>query len=113
MKFAMIPINRRLGEDGTRIVRRILISYTRKVKGVYKGCEVIAKDPYFSDPSSSHQYMFNEEGFQLIRDCYGFDTSVFVPYQYDAGRLLESAIEFQADTVEEATEQFNNRDEAH
>lgn len=114
MKFAMIPINRRY-TDGKRIVRRILISYTRKIKGgFYKGTKVVETDPYFKNPESSQQYVFEDTCFYLVKDKYEDfiqDTLLNVkrPYQYDAGKLFETAIEFEAKDLQEAIERFNNR----
>lgn len=115
MKFAMIPINRRYNGD-KRIVRRILISYDKKVRGVYKGTKVIELDPYFKNPESSQQYVFESDCFYLVKDKYEDfiqDTLLNIkrPYEYDAGRLIEKAIEFEADTEEDAKDVFNHREE--
>ena len=117
MKYAMIPINRRYIAD-KRIVRRILISYDKKVKGVYKGTRVVELDPYFKNPESSQQYVFESDYFYLVKD--GHDDPIqrsllntTRPYEYDAGRLYEKAIEFKADSDEKAIKIFNEREELH
>ena len=118
MNYAMIPINRRYDEKGNRIVRRVLISFNYIEWGQYKGTKLIAKDPYFNNPNSSQQYVFEDTEFWLIKDGYSDDIqstllNVKRPYEWDAHRLVEKAIEFIADSDEEAIEIFNNREELH
>ena len=123
MKFAMIPINRRYNDKNERVIRRVLISYTRKVKGVYKGTKLVDKDPYFNDPNSSQQYVFTDDYFYLISNAYDDDSFANAlqnalieekrPYEYDAGKLIETAVEFTAKDLQEAMEMFHNRVEVH
>ena len=117
MKYAMIPINRRYNDNDERIVRRVLIGYNHKYAGKYIGCHVVEKDPYFKDKNSSHQYIFENDGFTLVSDAYdGNNNPIFGkkrPYQYDEGLLYETAVEFVAKDDQEATEMFNNRIELH
>ena len=119
MKFAMIPINRRLGENGTRIVRRVLISYQSKTRnGHYKRTKLIEKDPYFKNPNSSQQYVFKDTYFVHLTDSYNNEEQKLVMnnkryYMYDEGLLIENAEEFTAETLDQAIELFNNRKEIH
>ena len=120
MKYVMIPINRRYDDNNKRIVRRVLISYTKKVDGQYKGTKLIEKDPYFYDPKSSQKYIFKDDGFTLISNAYSGSSILDVfqdslidllrPYEFDAGRLIETAYEFMADSEEEAIKIFTERD---
>ena len=117
MKYAMIPINRRYSDNNERIVRRVLISYIEKVDGVYQGTKLIEVDPYFKDPNSSQKYEFTDNEFWLISNAYvdSFTQNSLLnqkrKYEYDAGRLIETAIEFEASTNEEAISKFNSRKE--
>lgn len=118
MKFAMIPINRRYNDKNERVVRRILISYTSKRQGIYKGTKLIDKDPYFNDPKSSQKYIFEDNCFYLVSDGYsdpvqGTLLKIKRNYEFDAGLLYETAIEFQAADLQEAVEMFRNRVEVH
>lgn len=118
MKYAMIPINRRYNDKNERVVRRILISYKTKNKnGIYEKCSVIAKDPYFLDKNSSHQYQFDNDSFYLIKDIYegkeNFLLGVRRPYQFNEGYLAETAIEFTSRNILEAIKRFNDREEIH
>ena len=113
-KYAMVPINRRYDNEGNRIVRRILISYKKRVEGIYKGTKVLELDPYFKDENSSQQYVFENKCFYLVKDHYNDpiqDTLLLVkrPYEYDAGRLTEKSIEFKAESDDEAIKLFNER----
>ena len=117
MKFAMIPINRRYNGE-QRVIRRVLISYNKKVRGVYKGTKIIELDPYFKNPDSSQQYVFEDDCFYLVKDGYdNFIQSSLLqvkrPYEYDAGKLVDVAIEFTASDLQQAIEMFNNRTEVH
>lgn len=114
--YAMIPINRRIADDGRRIVRRVLISFNYIEEGVYKATKLIAKDPYFENPNSSQQYVFTDTEFWLVKDGYSNEIqstliNVKRPYEWDAGRLIEKAIEFCAESDEEAIKQFRERGE--
>jgi len=112
MKYAMIPINRRYDENNNRIVRRVLISYkTKDEYGVYIGSKIIEKDPYFKDKNSSHQYLFENDGFRLIHDAYGDDYRLGEkrPYEYSAGELIETSFEFEATNKKEAIKIFTTR----
>lgn len=114
MNYAMIPINRRYNDNDERVVRRVLISYKKCTDGIYQGTKIIEKDPYFYDKNASHQYLFTDTSYSCISDAYGWDAeNVEHPYEYDAGRLYEKAIEFEADSDEEAIKMFNNRSEIH
>ena len=118
MKYAMIPINRKYDSRWNRLVRRILISYTKKVDGVYTGCKVIAKDPYFDNPNSSQQYVFEDNQFYLIKDAYEDVIqqdliNVKRNYEYDSGLLSDTAIEFNSSSDALAIKKFNNRKEKH
>lgn len=117
--YAMIPINRRIGFDGERIVRRVLISYLTKVDGVYKNSKIIEKDDYFKNPNASQQYEFYDDGFKLISNGYsrtildGIQNSLLEklrPYEFDAGLLFETAIEFREENDELAIYKFQNRE---
>lgn len=115
MKYALIPINRRIAEDGTRIVRRVLISYKRKTKkGIYKGTKLIEVDPYFNNPKSSQQYVFTDKYFYLVSNAYWDNAlqnslkDIRRPYKYDAGLLKEKAIEFEAPSNFHAIKMFNS-----
>lgn len=113
MNYAMIPINRRYTEDWKRIVRRVLISYDSKTEdGLYKKCKIIETDPYFKDKKASHQYKFCSKGFKCVEDRYGGmdENSEYIPFQYDARRLYETAYEFEAIDDKEAIKVFKERD---
>ncbi len=116
LNYAMIPINRRISIDGKRIVRRVLISFNYIEWGQYKGTKLIAKDPYFENPNSSQQYVFTDTEFYLVKD--GYDNPIQSSlinkkrhYEFDAGKLEETAIEFCANSDEEAINIFNNRED--
>ena len=111
-KYSMIPINRRYDNEGKRIVRRVLISYTKKdSNGVYLHSKIIEKDPYFKDINSSHQYLFEDDGFRLVHDDYGDNYLLEQkrPYEYSAGDLFEKSYEFTAENDEQAIKLFNER----
>lgn len=114
MKYAMIPINRRYTDDWKRIVRRVLISYDSMQNGLYKGTRLVAKDPYFSNPKSSQEYVFTDTDFWLVKDGYNDIIqsrllNVKRPYQYSSPLLIETAIEFMANDDTEAIEKFMER----
>ena len=68
--YSMVVINRKYDENDKLLLRRVLISYTKKNKlkdrVVYKGTKIIEVDDYFLNQSSSHQYIFTDEGYNLI-----------------------------------------------
>lgn len=119
MRYAMIPINRRYNDDGRRVVRRVLISYKYKtLNGEYKDTKIIEKDPYFKDPNSSQQYVFENNYFIHTEDRYNLGDQKCLlntkrSYMFNEGLLDNNAIEFTAKTEEEAIEKFNNREELH
>lgn len=110
-KYAMVPINRRY-ENGKRIVRRVLISYSRKANGVYQKVKLLAKHPYFDNPMSSQQYVFTDKYFYLVSDAYNDSQqqsllNVKRKYEYNPGLLLDVAIEFEARSDSEAIKIFH------
>ena len=119
MKYAMIPVNRRYDSKDNRLVRRVLVSYKYKLKnGKYMKTKVIDLDPYFKDPKSSHKYEFKDNYFTLVSNIYeGALQQCLVNqkrlYMYNAGYLVEKAIEFEAGSNEEAIKLFMTRAEAH
>ena len=100
-KYALVPINRKILDDGTLEVRRVLISYKRKHKGIYRGTRIIDVDEYFTDKNSSQQYTFKNRYYVLINNSY---TDNFIQnsllgvkrhYRYD---LPIPSLEFEAET---------------
>ena len=121
MKFAMIPINRKYDENNNLLVRRVLISYTKKYKKrlcgesitYFTGTKIVETDNYFKE-SHSHTYKFEDKGYTLL-DCQNelkemYPESLYKLRLYHAGSLVD-AILFKAKSNEEAIEIFNNRKE--
>lgn len=125
MNFVMIPINTRLDDNDKLLVRRVLISYTRKmpkevdgVKVIYfAGSKFIAADEYFLDKTKSHQYLFEDDGYTLksanneMAEQYLIKPGIFDKRKYHTyeHESVPGGIFFKADTVEEAIKQFNDR----
>lgn len=108
-KYAIIPINRRIKDDGSRDVRCVLISYKKSKRGVYVNTRLVEKDDYFKNREASHVYSFDDDGFVLVRDRYGDNWLLNQkrPYKVHEGNLIESSIEFKAKNDEDAIKTFN------
>ena len=116
INYAMIPINRKYDKEDKRHVRRILISYREKFNNEYLDVKVVDKDPYFKDPNSSHQYVFEEEGYKMIKNSYinNGDNHLIDelrPYLHIRDDFYDISIEFKAKSDDEAIKIFNERDE--
>lgn len=124
MKYAMIPINGKEDGHGNPIIRRVLVSYTStRTEGdqvFYEGTKIIDKDPYFSQKRSC-TYTFKDSGYTL--DSIENPNVAFAiisgiidkerQYHYNISSdiLKPPAIEFEADTVEQAKQKFHDRKE--
>lgn len=123
-KYAMVPINGKEDEHGNPIIRRVLITYESSVQKngliIYKRTKFIDKDPYFDKPSRTTSYIFKDTYYTLdwIENLNSFLagglTGVkrrYHSYINSPDILKPSAIEFEAETVQEAKEKFHNRKE--
>ena len=114
MKYTMVAINHKKSEDGKPIVRRVLLEYkTRNLDAnnfyySYSGIRLVEKDPYFYDENSSHQYEFTDSTFKLTTNLY--DGELLEPRPYHYLKYLP-AIEFEADSDEQAIQIFNTKEE--
>lgn len=122
MRYAMIPINRKYDRQGNLVVRRVLVSYESKsiLNGIayYDNTRFIEKDPYFYNTHSSHQYTFDDEEYSLDSvdgesfECYTFKPEIFQRRKYHIiNEFCIDAIEFEAESDEEAIKRFNERNE--
>ena len=122
MRYAMVAINRRYDDEGSLLVRRVLISYTQEeVRGLqkfYSGTKLLAKDPYFEREGASHKYQFFDDGYTLIKvsapddPLYTQIAQSFVdskrPYHVNLDWFVQ---EFECDSDEQAIKIFNDRPE--
>ena len=131
--YAAIPICYKMADDGKHI-RRVLISFTEvkteQLHGYpvefFSGTKLLAKDPYFDKPDSSHQYVFEDDGY-ILKTCdndnkedYSSYDELFEKRRYHVylGAVmnpLSSAerkmCKIKAKDDEEAIKLFNNRPE--
>lgn len=86
--YAMVPINTKEDNDGIH-VRRVLVSYENSEPDEnypelnftnLSGTRLVDMDPYFSNPTSSHKYTFEDAGYRLNEadNVYGrmYDSSM-------------------------------------
>ena len=133
MKFAMVPINTKENDNGDLMIRRVLIKYvfkkTKTILGLlghkykkisYYGTKIIAKDDYFNREDASHKYIFEDNYYRLIevtdeetKLTYSLKEDIYKrrKYHYNNYMDLPKAIEFKADSIEEAIEKFQGREE--
>lgn len=131
--YAMIPINSKINGKDEVLIRRVLISYKGKpIQGVFGGktyinTRLVAKDPYFKDEKSSHQYIFFDDGYYLeeckhadLKEDYEgvgimhkvrpYHTTFKLDNYFKDGDELKS-IEFKAKNDKEAAKIFEGRKE--
>ncbi len=118
-KYAMIPINSKVNENGNTLIRRVLISYLFKVKkGItttYYFTKILAKDSYFNN-YSSHQYIFKNNYYILksvknkkAKKEYDAHPEIYLKRKYHTN--LIPAIEFKSQTRQSAITTFTTRKE--
>ena len=120
MKYAMIPINRKITDDNELLIRRVLISYQKKKKKslygmpvtYFEGSKLIDTDDYFKQ-NNSHKYEFTDEGYKLIT-CDSeskkiYPESLFEFRKYHCSTGVFSAILIKANSDAEAIKMFKER----
>ena len=130
-KYAAAVINAKYDEEDRPHIRRVLVEYSGEsvveaqygmhVK-YYEGTRLVFLDPYFLDESSSHQYMFGDSGYVLLKARNGnallyamkpelfFDERQYHTY-LDHEWYGDLSMEFEAASDDEAIEIFNGREE--
>ena len=131
IKYAMIPINCKLTKNNEVSVRRVLISYKKKltydipgdngVQVVYEDTRFLDMDPYFSREKSTTKYSFYDDGYVLLScnnenswaagDLLGQKR----PYHYNAPKkphpYAPAAVEFKTTSDDKARDMFHYRNE--
>ena len=132
VKYAMVAINKKYDEDGSPIVRRVLIRYSDKKivempdpdfsQVVYTDVVFVDKDPYFEKEGASTVYNFHDEGYELLA-CNNINKDIaqgFInltrPYHYNLykNKIMDGdskPIEFSGLSDEEAKKIFHSRKE--
>lgn len=98
-KYAAVPICWKADEDGSPIIRRVLISYESiRERGegerVYEGTRLIAADPYFSKEGATHKYDLADDGYVLLDYPKGLYDGVL-----DAAALAASRRPYHFQTI--------------
>lgn len=120
--YAMVTINIKQADGGQTHVRRVLISYADKLPMenggvVYSGTKFIAADPYFSDASASHKYVFYDHAYKLadadIKSAllYCLKAPIYDMRSYHSFDGPYKAIEFASNSESAAIKRFNARKE--
>lgn len=122
-KYAMIPICCSYKEDGIHI-RRVLIRYlfktTKDKISTYHFTRIIAVDDYFKKDTSSHQYVFADRYYKLLRvkdndNAFMYDSAMYQKKKYHSYENTEyktiNAIEFKAKTAYDAIKELKGRNE--
>ena len=104
-KYAIIPINIKK-VDGLLYLRSVLIRYSRKKDGMYKGTKYIGCSPYFNDSSMALQYKFDDNGYTLVSDAHGFSKEFIMVKRTYHTNLYQPSIEFEAKSDSDAYEEF-------
>lgn len=122
-KYAMVPINRKYDFMRNLYVRRVLISYegTSEENGItyYTNTRLVEIDPYLKNTHSSHQYLFYNDGYVLqsvegerYQSDYVGHEDIFQRRKYHNISVFDiKAIEFEAETDQEAKLRFIQREE--
>lgn len=122
--YAMIPINFKYDDCDRIHIRRVLIEYktTHQEEKViyYNDTTLVDVDAYFLDKESSHQYIFDNDGYTLI-DCLSEDCLPYLVkgilqnkrkyHSFDVEDAKYQAILFIAKSNEEAIKKFHTREE--
>ena len=94
---------------------RVLISYKNaSKKGDYSHCRFISQDSWFNSAESRFKYIFTDYGFRFLDTVKpAFNDLKIHPYKQYSSLIGFSAIEFEAESDEEAIKIFENRPELH
>lgn len=136
-KYAMIPINTKVDENGNRLVRRVLVSYLfkthKKASGfknlkvaTYHGTKFIFSDAYFTEDNPTHKYIFENKKYKLykvegspVSILYTLKSGIYEKRTYHGvddkcgtyPAFYPYVIEIKAKNDQEAIEAFNARGE--
>ena len=120
MKYAAVAINKKLSEDDTWTIRRVLIEYkeisedpNQREYFEFYGSRLVDLDNYFKADDKSHKYQFDDSGYVLVSSS-NVDSFLSGEHRtYHFVSYLNMPILFECNNDAEAIKRFQERDEKH